>query len=198
MKKIILTTICLIGLSFAQIEYGGTPKFFNNRSLDINSISINNAPMVDRDFNPMVFIYGHEYDVNINVLNSATSINESGDVTYLLGISSDGAYGIGLNFREFYLTDNATLYIYDEEQTYFLGSLTSKNNKKDATFGNGTQITFLTSSRYNVDKFHEIGLKAGGTSEGSGGERPEGSGVYYSYLRDLDGNKICAFTNSRE
>ena len=31
-----------------------------------------------------------------------------------------------------------------------------------------------------------------------GGERPEGSGVYYSYLRDLDGNKICAFTNSKE
>ena len=76
--------------------------------------------------------------------------------------------------------------------------VTKPFNKKDATFGNGTQITFLTSSRSHVDKFHEVGLKAGGTSEGSGGERPEGSGVYYSYLRDLDGNKICAFTNSRE
>jgi catechol 2,3-dioxygenase-like lactoylglutathione lyase family enzyme len=76
--------------------------------------------------------------------------------------------------------------------------VTKPFNKKDATFGNGTQITFLTSSRSQVDKFHEVGLKAGGTSEGSGGERPEGSGVYYSYLRDLDGNKICAFTNSKE
>ena len=76
--------------------------------------------------------------------------------------------------------------------------VTKPFNKKDATFGNGTQITFLTSSRSPVDKFHEVGLKAGGTSEGSGGERPEGSGVYYSYLRDLDGNKICAFTNSKE
>ena len=76
--------------------------------------------------------------------------------------------------------------------------VTKPFNKKDATFGNGTQITFLTSSRSNVDKFHEIGLKAGGTSEGSRGERPEGSGVYYSYLRDLDGNKICAFTNNKE
>ena len=76
--------------------------------------------------------------------------------------------------------------------------VTKPFNKKDATFGNGTQITFLTSSRSRVDKFHEVGLKAGGTSEGSGGERPEGSGVYYSYLRDLDGNKICAFTNSKE
>ena len=80
-----------------------------------------------------------------------------------------------------------------------------KNSNKDvalagsgSTFGNGTQISFITSSRVVVDRFHEIGLKAGGTSEGSGGERPEGSGVYYSYVRDLDGNKICTFTNSKE
>jgi catechol 2,3-dioxygenase-like lactoylglutathione lyase family enzyme len=75
--------------------------------------------------------------------------------------------------------------------------ITKPVNKKNATIGNGSQISFLTSSRSIVDKFHEIGLKLGGTSEGSGGERPEGSGVYYSYIRDLDGNKICAFTNNK-
>ena len=75
--------------------------------------------------------------------------------------------------------------------------VTKPANMKTATFGNGTQVSFLVSSRKIVDKFHEIGLKAGGTSEGSGGERPEGSGVYYSYIRDLDGNKICAFTNNK-
>ncbi len=75
--------------------------------------------------------------------------------------------------------------------------ITKPVNKKSATIGNGSQISFLTTSRSIVDKFHEIGLKLGGTSEGSGGERPEGSGVYYSYIRDLDGNKICAFTNNK-
>jgi len=75
--------------------------------------------------------------------------------------------------------------------------VTKPANMKTATFGNGTQVSFLVSSREIVDKFHEVGLKAGGTSEGSGGERPEGSGVYYSYIRDLDGNKICAFTNNK-
>tara|TARA_Y100000992_G_scaffold64627_1_gene39796 strand:- start:389 stop:775 length:387 start_codon:yes stop_codon:yes gene_type:complete len=70
-------------------------------------------------------------------------------------------------------------------------------NKKEATIGNGSQISFITTSRSLVDKFHEVGIKAGGKSEGSGGERPKGSGVYYSYIRDLDGNKICAFTNSK-
>ena len=75
--------------------------------------------------------------------------------------------------------------------------VTKPANKKTATFGNGSQVSFLVSSREIVDKFHEIALKAGGISEGSGGERPEGSGVYYSYIRDLDGNKICAFTNNK-
>ena len=75
--------------------------------------------------------------------------------------------------------------------------ITKPINKKTATFGNGTQVSFITNSSEIVDKFHEVSLKAGGTSEGSGGERPEGSGVYYSYTRDLDGNKICAFTNNK-
>ena len=74
--------------------------------------------------------------------------------------------------------------------------VTEPVNKEKATFGNGTQVSFVTSSREIVDKFHEVGLKAGGKSEGNGGERPEGSGVYYSYIRDLDNNKICAFTNN--
>ena len=74
--------------------------------------------------------------------------------------------------------------------------VTEPVNKEKATFGNGTQVSFSTSSREIVDKFHEVGLKAGGKSEGSGGERPEGSGVYYSYIRDLDNNKICTFTNN--
>jgi len=75
--------------------------------------------------------------------------------------------------------------------------VTKPFNKEKATVGNGSQISFQTTSRELVDKFHDVGIKLGGASEGSGGERPEGSGVYYSYIRDLDGNKICAFTNNQ-
>ena len=75
--------------------------------------------------------------------------------------------------------------------------VTKPFNKEKATVGNGSQISFQTTSRELVDKFHDVGIKLGGASEGSGGERPEGSGVYYSYIRDLDGNKICAFTNKQ-
>jgi len=131
MQKSILTIICFIGVSFCQIQHGGVPKFFNNRVLDINSISINEAYLVDRNFDPMVFIYGYEYDTDIDIITSATMIEDSNQLTYLLQISSEGAYGIGFNFDQFYLSPNAKLFIYDEEQTYYLGSLTYENNKID-------------------------------------------------------------------
>ena len=103
---------------------------------------------------------------------------------------------IGLSRNETVENDYAAYVKKETNEIEFY--ITKPFNKKEATFGNGTQISFITSSRVIVDRFHEIGLKAGGTSEGSGGERPEGSGVYYSYIRHLDGNKVCTFTNSKE
>ena len=69
--------------------------------------------------------------------------------------------------------------------------ITEPFNKEPATYGNGTQISLLANSTEAVDKFHAIALANGGTSEGSPGIR---SGDYYAYVRDLDGNKICALT----
>ena len=41
MLKLILNIIFITGLSFCQIQYGGSPKFFNQRtSLDINVIEV--------------------------------------------------------------------------------------------------------------------------------------------------------------
>ena len=69
--------------------------------------------------------------------------------------------------------------------------VTNPVNKKKATYGNGTQISFAVKSKETVDKFYKIGIKLGGKNEGAPGIR---SGDYYCYIRDLDGNKICAFT----
>ena len=69
--------------------------------------------------------------------------------------------------------------------------VTNPVNKETATFGNGTQISFIVNSEESVDKFYNTGIKLGGKDEGTPGIR---SGDYYCYFRDLDGNKICAFT----
>ena len=68
--------------------------------------------------------------------------------------------------------------------------VTNPVNKKEATYGNGTQISFVLKSKETVDKFYNLGIKLGGKDEGAPGIR---SGDYYCYIRDLDGNKICSF-----
>ena len=69
--------------------------------------------------------------------------------------------------------------------------VTNPVNKEKATYGNGTQISFVLKSKETVDKFYNLGIKLGGKDEGAPGVR---SGDYYCYFRDLDGNKICSFT----
>lgn len=63
-----------------------------------------------------------------------------------------------------------------------------------ATVGNGSMAGFALDSREDVDRFHEKVLALGGTCEGAPGLRgPEEMGFYFTYVRDLDGNKLCAF-----
>ncbi len=73
--------------------------------------------------------------------------------------------------------------------------ITKPANGEPVTFGNGTQISFLTKSTQEVDKFHKTALDLGAKNEGDPGFRPSDSKVYYAYFRDPDGNKICAYSN---
>jgi catechol 2,3-dioxygenase-like lactoylglutathione lyase family enzyme len=64
-------------------------------------------------------------------------------------------------------------------------------DKAPATAGNGQMTAFSLDSRGEVDAFHARALDLGGIDEGAPGLRAPT--FYFSYFRDLDGNKICAF-----
>ena len=63
----------------------------------------------------------------------------------------------------------------------------------DADPGNGATIGFKAPSRAAVDAFHIAGLASGGSDEGAPGPRGAVPNAYGAYLRDPDGNKICAY-----
>jgi catechol 2,3-dioxygenase-like lactoylglutathione lyase family enzyme len=67
-------------------------------------------------------------------------------------------------------------------------------NGEPATAGNGSTVGFAAPSPAAADAWHAAGLAAGGTAcEDPPGvrERP-GLRLYLAYLRDPDGNKLCA------
>ena len=71
-------------------------------------------------------------------------------------------------------------------------ALTKPIDGKPASHGNGSTIGFLASSPEAADAWHAAGIANGGTTcEDPPGLREE-SGLYLAYLRDPDGNKICA------
>ena len=66
-------------------------------------------------------------------------------------------------------------------------------NGEPATSANGGTIGFAANSPAQADAWHAAGLAAGGTTcEDPPGVREGAAKLYLAYLRDPDGNKICA------
>ena len=72
--------------------------------------------------------------------------------------------------------------------------ITTPINGEPATHGNGSTLGFATQSPEQADAFHAAGLANGGTTceEPPGWREGSVGRLYLAYLRDPDGNKICA------
>jgi catechol 2,3-dioxygenase-like lactoylglutathione lyase family enzyme len=73
-------------------------------------------------------------------------------------------------------------------------SVSKPINGEPATFANGGTIGFACSSPEQADAWHAEGVRLGGQScEEPPGVRSGATGkLYLAYLRDPDGNKLCA------
>jgi catechol 2,3-dioxygenase-like lactoylglutathione lyase family enzyme len=97
-----------------------------------------------------------------------------------------GALGIGPGVA------NGNRYFYRTPTGVF--GITLPINGQAATHGNGSTIGFSVKSPEQAVAFHDAGIANGGTTcEDPPGLRDGSVGrLYLAYLRDPDGNKLCA------
>lgn len=81
--------------------------------------------------------------------------------------------------------------IYGKDGKLMFGVL-GPYNQEPASNGNGSMFAFEFETPEEVAEFHARALSLGGTDEGAPG--PRGPGAHFAYFRDLDGNKLCAFS----
>jgi catechol 2,3-dioxygenase-like lactoylglutathione lyase family enzyme len=63
-----------------------------------------------------------------------------------------------------------------------------------ATIGNGCTVGFAVDGADQAKEWHEAGVAHGGSAieDPPGVRDPDGLNLYLAYLRDPDGNKLCA------
>lgn len=90
-----------------------------------------------------------------------------------------------------------TRFFYQHDGSRFC--VTEPINGEYATFANGGTIGFRCSSPEQVQRFHDTAVAHGGTScEDPPGQRNGTLGsMYLAYVRDPDGNKLCAICRAQ-
>jgi catechol 2,3-dioxygenase-like lactoylglutathione lyase family enzyme len=65
-------------------------------------------------------------------------------------------------------------------------------NRRAASIGNGSMVALEAESREAVDAFYAAAVANGGGDEGAPALRSYHANFYAGYVRDPDGNKLCA------
>ena len=84
-----------------------------------------------------------------------------------------------------------TAYMYGKERPEFI--VTTPINGEPACHANGGTIGFAATDNASVDLFYANATANGGVCEGAPAPRPGAANAYGCYVRDPDGNKLCAY-----
>ncbi|MFM1874407.1 MAG: hypothetical protein RL266_144 [Bacteroidota bacterium] len=141
MKKQILFLVASLLVtsfsSYAQVMHGGQPvqwqstlaeiEFERLPALDLEAIAVEDAE--NDQYKEFGFRFGIERSANLSIQNSGTWTLEDGKHVWRLGIHAPEAKAVSFVFTEYDLPKSAKLFIYDQEQTHFIGSFNYTNKQ---------------------------------------------------------------------
>ena len=123
MKNFIIVVVAAFSFLFSQESLGGQPYSFthdmnDNVGLIETDIVDHEAMLAEDDQRPphTPYRYGKKFEENYNFFTHATKeIVDGGNELWRLDIRSRGALAMSLEFSPFYLSDDAYLYMYDDD-----------------------------------------------------------------------------------
>lgn len=150
--SILIVSLCLAPIyTYGQISEGGlppsfqfsstlrstssTPSYLVPVSIDVDKLIWEDEQATKNDGSPRVAI-------NIPVADSLLNINSSGQWSVLndstkiwkQAIKADGAQGLILSYKDFYIPKGAKLFIYNSDLSVVLGAYTEKTNPNGGVF----------------------------------------------------------------
>lgn len=102
-----------------------------------------------------------------------------------------GVLGVGEPVRDVAKSGHVRLF-YRHEGVMF--AVTQPINGEPATAGNGSTVGFKCSSAEQLQQFHAVAVAHGGVAveDAPGPRGSEPNAMHLAYVRDPDGNKLCA------
>ena len=124
----------------AQISQGGQPwkwgvdidmtaiPVVSTQELDLSQLAAEDA--VTDQYKEAPWRFGVEREANLGLDDAGLWIQEKDRWIWRVGIHCPGATGIGLTLGAFDVPTGATLFVWNENRTHFLGSFTAANEKE--------------------------------------------------------------------
>ena len=162
--KNLFTLFAIVLLSahsvMAQLSHGGQPINWKSANLEIEFVRLPelnieeiNAEDAERDqYKEFAFRFGIERNTSLTTDNSGVWSTENGKTVWRLGVHAPYAKAVSFIFDEFDLPKGTELFVYDKEETHFIGSFNYTNKQ-----ANGMLATSLV---YGEDVIVEFSAPA--------------------------------------
>ncbi len=150
-KKMILNSLFIFSIlfffevnSFAQLNVGGKPisslmelnsAYGNVTMPEFDSRKFLEEDAAVADIPDMPMRYGKIFETDLNLNNSGTwQTLFDGSRIWRLGIRSENAMSINLAYKNFYMPEGATFFVYNPNKNFVFGAFTKLNNAEDRQF----------------------------------------------------------------
>lgn len=159
-----LLTLLFVGFTtaIAQVSHGGQPINWQQIEIGTEPIRLPDLDMeaiesedAERDqYKEFAFRFGIERTFDLNTENSGTWTVENGKNVWRLAVYAPEAKSMSFLFSEYELPKGAQLFIYDKEQTHFLGAFTQENKQANGmlatslVYGENAVIELVLPKKY--------------------------------------------------